>query len=399
MPDVSIYFDATRDRWVADVLDSHGKRRKRSIKHDPAWDKLPYEQQKKKAAKALKPKIDELVKEVREGTRSNHTYKVEDAVNDFIASGLKGRARATITQARSLGKHQIIAHIGEKRLKDLRCPDVDSWLEKLSRELSSKTLRQVHLLLTRSIRHAQRDELINKNVSALCETPPGQAGRPSTSMTLSVKRDEQGEIVELSGEVIDLLKAAQDDPFGPYVILALLSGIRTEEARALQWKDVHLDDKENGPHIVVLRSVREHGDTKTKKSRRALALPAMAVEALKAHKTRQAAERLAAGPVWQDHGLVFPRADGTRMDAMTALRAFRRLLKKTGITVRYSLRELRHTYASVRSLLGAKLEDISGEMGHATTHVTERIYRQELRPVIVAGALSMNAAFKVAEGG
>ena len=48
------------------------------------------------------------------------------------------------------------------------------------------------------------------------------------------------------------------------------------------------------------RSVRAHGDTKTEESRRALGLPEMAVDALRAHKKRQAGERLAAGAEWSD---------------------------------------------------------------------------------------------------
>ena len=42
------------------------------------------------------------------------------------------------------------------------------------------------------------------------------------------------------------------------------------------------------PHIAVWRSVRMHGDTKTEKSRRTLALPQNAVTALREHHKRQA---------------------------------------------------------------------------------------------------------------
>jgi hypothetical protein len=39
-------------------------------------------------------------------------------------------------------------------------------------------------------------------------------------------------------------------------------------------------------------------------------LPRRAAEALRAHKKRQAAERLAAGESWQDSNLIFCREDG-----------------------------------------------------------------------------------------
>ena len=64
----------------------------------------------------------------------------------------------------------------------------------------------------------------------------------------------------------------------------------------------------------VYLSVRAKGDTKTRKSRRLLKLPKKAVEALKEHRKRQAAERLQAGEQWQDLALIFCREDGTPLD-------------------------------------------------------------------------------------
>jgi integrase len=76
-----------------------------------------------------------------------------------------------------------------------------------------------------------------------------------------------------------------------YVVLSLLSGVRTEEARAITWAEVDL----KAGTVAVFRSVRVKGDTKTRKSRRVLKLPTKATQALRAHHTRQAAERLASG--------------------------------------------------------------------------------------------------------
>jgi hypothetical protein len=44
---------------------------------------------------------------------------------------------------------------------------------------------------------------------------------------------------------------------------------------------------------------------KTQRGRRTVALPQLAIEALRRHKAQQAAERLAFGPGYQDSGLVF----------------------------------------------------------------------------------------------
>jgi integrase len=72
-----------------------------------------------------------------------------------------------------------------------------------------------------------------------------------------------------------------------YIALSLLAGTRTEEARALRWAHIDLDGGPAAgppvpPHAAVWRSVRARGETKTERSRRTLALPAAAVQALRA---------------------------------------------------------------------------------------------------------------------
>jgi integrase len=76
-------------------------------------------------------------------------------------------------------------------------------------------------------------------------------------------------------------------------VLCLLTGVQSEEARALTWNHVDLDART----ISVWRSVRAHGDTKTNRSRRTLRIPQIAVEALQQQLKRQAEERSSGGAV------------------------------------------------------------------------------------------------------
>jgi len=41
-----------------------------------------------------------------------------------------------------------------------------------------------HLALKRAIRHAEANDLVSRNVAALVDTPKGQQGRPSKSLTV-----------------------------------------------------------------------------------------------------------------------------------------------------------------------------------------------------------------------
>jgi len=145
--------------------------------------------------------------------------------------------------------------------------------------------------------------------------------------------------------------------------------------------------------IAVWRSVRLHGDTKTEKSRRTLALPQSAVAALREHRKHQAEARLAAGPMWQDTGLVFTSSVGTPLDASHVRRDFRSLCKKAGIEGIWAPRELRHTFVSTSSESGVAVEEIAHLAGHASSRTTETIYRHELRPAITTGADVMDRIF------
>jgi integrase len=176
---------------------------------------------------------------------------------------------------------------------------------------------------------------------------------------------------------------------GPYVVLGLLAGLRTEELRALRWDQVDLDART----IVVTRSDRFGGDTKTAKSRRGLRLCQLAVDALIAARAQQAADKLAAGPAYCDHGLVFCRPDGTGWKAIHVRSRFQKMTGAAGIGTRWCPRELRHTFVSLMSDNGVHLEKITDLVGHRSTVVTQTVYRHQLRPVVEGGAERMQDIF------
>jgi integrase len=96
-----------------------------------------------------------------------------------------------------------------------------------------------------------------------------------------------------------------------------------------------------------------------RRPRRVLKLPVKAVEALRDHRTQQAAARLKAGPLWQDHGLVFASAVGTPLDAHNVRRSFRAFTRAVELGEEWTPRELRHTFVSLLSAHDVTLEDIA----------------------------------------
>ena len=115
--------------------------------------------------------------------------------------------------------------------------------------------------------------------------------------------------------------------------------------------------------------------------------------ALREHRARQAQERLAAGPLWHDHGLVFASQAGTPLDASHVRRSFKAITKKAGLGENWTPRELRHSFVSIMSDNGVPIETIADLVGHASTAVTEEVYRHQLKPVITKGAETMNTIF------
>ena len=85
---------------------------------------------------------------------------------------------------------------------------------------------------------------------------------------------------------------------------------------------------------------------------------------------------------------------GTALDAANVRRSFRRVAAAAGLDAQaWTPRELRHSFVSLLSSTGMSIEDISHLVGHASSRVTELVYRKELRPVLTRGASAMDALF------
>ncbi len=360
----SIYKDEAKGRWYAAVSVGYGPDGKTWRRH-----KISGRTRAEVAAK-----LRELQAEQDLGAQSAPGYTVQRAVDDWLAEGLDGRSAGTVTLNRNVLK-PVTATIGDIELRKLTAHDVRRALTQLANDHSSRTVVIAHNALTRALRHAEANRHIVHNAAALVDTPKGQRGRPSRALTA-----EQG---------ATLVKAAGQARLSAYVVLCLLTGIRTEEARALRWDHVNLD----AGTVAVWRSVRHGGDTKTAKSRRTLGLPHAAGEALREHRTRQAREKVTAGALWKDHGLVFATRVGTQLDAGNVRRQFKAICKAAGIGEDWTPRELRTSFVSLLSASGVPVEEIARLAGHSSSRTTEVIYRREIRPVLIKGAEVMDQLF------
>jgi integrase len=373
--DGGLSWDSARQRWVASVTVGYTPSGKRIFKRGRGRTKTE-----------AKRKLREILRDYEDGlVTSGYGYTVADAVRDWLAFGLTGRDADTITKCSILANTHVIPALGARKLRELTADDVDRWLADKAQILSTRTLQEVRSVLKRSITRAQARDKVKRNVVLLCEVPQGRQGRPSKSLTLA-----QAEA---------LLDAAQSTSLHAYIVLSLLTGARTEELRDLRWDHVDLVGNPDAvppipPYVAVWRSVRAGGETKTKKSRRTLALPQRCVDVLRDHQERQERIRKAAGDKWHDDNLVFPSRVGTQADASHVRRSFRKVVAAAGLNPDdWTPRELRHSLVSLLSDAGLPIEQISRLVGHSGTATTETIYRKQIRPVIVHGADVMDRIF------
>ena len=152
--------------------------------------------------------------------------------------------------------------------------------------------------------------IVARNVAALSSGPRvrAQEGR-----TLTVEQARR------------LLDTTTGHRFDVAITIALAYGMRRGEVLGLHWSAL---DWEAGTlrvtHGVKRTKNREKGgnrrtrliisELKTVKSRRTLVLTPEILTRLRAHRSRQSETTIAAGPLWQDHGLIFTSEVGTPMD-------------------------------------------------------------------------------------
>jgi integrase len=363
-----VHWDDKRQRWIAERTVGYDGRGKRVVRKASGTSQSAAVRELARRVKAYEAGL---------AVHSEH-MRVQQAVEDWLAHGQGDVDDATRERNRIMCETHIIPWLGGRKLQELRPDEVDVWLQGLSESLATSTLRRLRAILVLVVKRAMRRGLVDRNVVDLCDVPRGRAGRRSKSLTL-----EQARAV---------LTETSADPLHCYIVVSLLTGARTEELRALRWEHVHLDGEP--PHVEVWRSVRRTGDTKTRQSRRTLALPTLAVQGLREHRVRQAEARLLEES-WVDPGIVFATSRGTQMDAANVRRDLRRALRLVpGVEPEeWTPRELRHSFVSLLSASGLRIEDIAGLVGHQGTRVTEQVYRHELRPIIQTGATAMDALF------
>ncbi len=179
-----------------------------------------------------------------------------------------------------------------------------------------------------------------------------------------------------------LLEAAWGDRLEAFYVLAIHTGMRRGELLGLKWEDVDLDTSTVRVRRTLTRTGNGRGlalgETKTGTGRRTIRVTPRAAEALKRHRVRQAEEKLAAGGVYEDRGLVFAGETGNLINPSNLRqRSFAALLKKAELP-HITFHDLRHTCASLLFSKNVHPKFVQELLGHASVAITLDTYSHML---------------------
>jgi len=114
-------------------------------------------------------------------------------------------------------------------------------------------------------------------------------------------------------------------------------------------------------------------EPKSKSGIRTIIIGKQALEIIKNHKDEQALLKDSAGEEWHDLDLVYPSFVGTPVTASNIRRAFRKLLKVSGLP-KIRFHDLRHTAASLMLNHGIPVLIVSKRLGHSKPSITIDVY-------------------------
>lgn len=347
----SVFRSAVRG-WCASITDLEGRRVTR---------KAP-EQSKRGAERLLR----RLLAGREAGALARRSMTLASYAPQWLeAARLRGcRPRTLEAYADRLRVH-VLPALGRVPLDKLRPGQVQAlYAAKLDGGLSPATVGHIHLTLGGLLKHAKKRGLVGRNILESVDPPkvPRYQAR-----ALSIE------------EALRLLAAVKAHPHGALWTFLLGTGCRFGEAAGLTWDAVDLGA---GTAVIRQAAVRVRRDGKTRvllagtksaAGNRTLPLPPWVIEALRAQRARCAELRLAAGPAWDDMGLVFPSAIGTPLRENHVLVQWHRRLREAGLpSIR--MHDMRHTFATLMLDSSEDLVAVSRSLGHASVGITANLY-------------------------
>lgn len=307
---------------------------------------------------------------------------VAQLLTQWLTDRVAGRVRAsTYRDYESIVRVHLIPALGRHRVKSLTPQHVQAMLNTKATALSARRVQYIRTVLRMALKHGQRWGYVGQNVASLTDIAPAKKRRVD-ALT--------------APQAAELLKAVESHRERHLFVVALATGLRQAEILGLRWPDVDLEagtlrvretlQRLDGAYVLL--------PPKTEESDRTIALPAIALEAMKARRVEQLEQRLAAGPLWRDvWGLVFTTPFGKPLHGETLTRNFQAALVAAGIP-RQRFHDLRHGAATLMLGTGTELKVVQKILGHSTIVTTGDVYAGVIDELHRTAAANMDRALR-----
>jgi integrase len=319
---------------------------------------------------------DELHR-VREGRPTlPSTMTVSDLLDEWLARRQPSLEPNTFTDYTGIAERRLRPHLGHHKVKHLRPAHVVAMLDalrkpgankrgKANRPLSETSVQHTYDLLHVVLDYAVRQRVVAHNVLSDVDRP----------------RRKAREIEVWSARQLGaFLDSCADDRLFPLLQLASHTGARRSELLALRWAAVDL-----GAETVSIASRRtrvgyemvHRPGTKTAAGSRVVDIDAATVDALKAWRKAQGAERVAWGRAYIDSRYVFTAENGEPVHADHIANRYDRLVAAAPVPALH-FHGLRHTHATLLLKAGVPVHVVAQRLGHSSPALTLSIYSHVL---------------------
>jgi len=294
--------------------------------------------------------------------RSEYVPPSRVTVGEWLESWLAGRTglAETTRDGYQRDAKRATETLGSYRLRDLSPLLLSEFYAELSdRGLAPNTVKNTHAVLHKSLSDAVRRGVLTRNPSDHVELP-----RAEPSETVTWTADELSKFLQ---------HAASHRLYAAWA-LACSTGMRRSEVLGVRWGNVDLEAARVAVVDTVVpvrnRPVLRLGETKSRRSRRVVALHARTVAVLREHKARQNTERLRAGEAWENLDLVFTDELGCVFSPILFTRTTKRLALEAGVPPLTPHAAARHTWATLAMSAGVHPKVVQERLGHSSVAIT-----------------------------
>ncbi|HEU0164618.1 MAG TPA: tyrosine-type recombinase/integrase [Thermomicrobiales bacterium] len=260
----------------------------------------------------------------------------------------------------------IVPHLGSRRIIDLTPRMVQLWIDGLHKQgLSAAVIENAKIVLSGACREAVQMGIMRMNPTSGLRLP----AKPKSRMPTWTSAEVYSVLTAISE--IEWRKPYVELWMRTFYTLAITTGMRPGELRALMWKDVDLEDGRLTCHRSMTRdpNFKTIVGEQTKGGRaRVIAIPEETVAILKEYRRAQVTRRLGAIG-WFNTGIVLDRGNGNHIPLTTLENRHKQVIAHAGVTS-IRLHDLRHTAATLLLEADAHPKIVSDLLGHSSIAIT-----------------------------